>query len=447
MEQNNEVEKYKRYQFSSIEQVSTPKTLVYGARVSIGIALFFLGILFVPWQQNIKGFGSLTILSPQDRPQDLQSPIPGRIEKWFVPEGSLVKKGDTIVFISEVKDEYFDPKITFRLNEQIVAKRNGLQAIDNKINALNSQISALNDGLKLTVAKTKNKVKQVSFKLKSDSIEYVAAQTDNKIAKEQVLRQEKLYEQGLKSLTELESRRLKFQESTAKLISTENKLLTARNELINARIELGSVEAEYRDKIAKSESDKSSSFAYKYEIETEISKLQNKLSSVETRQDLYCVKAPQTGYLIKAHKQGIGENIKEGEAIATILPQNGEKAVELYVKAMDLPLLKPGIKVRLEFDGFPALQFSGWNGISVGTFGGKIAVIDNVQTEPSKYRILVIPDPDDQAWPEQLRVGSGSYGWAMLNDVPVWRELWRQLNGFPPDLPNVPSAGGSKKKS
>ena len=30
-------------------------------------------------------------------------------------------------------------------------------------------------------------------------------------------------------------------------------------------------------------------------------------------------------------------------------------------------------------------------------------------------------------------MGSGVYGWALLDDVPVWYELWRQINGFPPD--------------
>jgi adhesin transport system membrane fusion protein len=32
-----------------------------------------------------------------------------------------------------------------------------------------------------------------------------------------------------------------------------------------------------------------------------------------------------------------------------------------------------------------------------------------------------------------LRVGSGAEGIALLNNVPLWYEVWRQLNGFPPD--------------
>ena len=45
---------------------------------------------------------------------------------------------------------------------------------------------------------------------------------------------------------------------------------------------------------------------------------------------------------------------------------------------------------------------------------------------------------NDDQWPEQLRVGSGTKGWVMLQDVPVWYELWRQLNGFPPSLYAAP---------
>ncbi|MGB5387644.1 MAG: biotin attachment protein, partial [Eudoraea sp.] len=39
----------------------------------------------------------------------------------------------------------------------------------------------------------------------------------------------------------------------------------------------------------------------------------------------------------------------------------------------------------------------------------------------------------DHQWPKDLRVGSGAYTIALLEDVPIWFELWRQLNGFPPN--------------
>jgi multidrug resistance efflux pump len=360
----------------------------------------------------------------------LQSVISGRIEKWHVQEGQLVQKGDTIISISEVKDKYFDPQLLLRLNEQIAAKEGSIRATEEKAQALEKQIGTLRSGLVFSLNKAHNKVEQVKYKLQSDSADLVAARTDYKIAQVQLERQEALYKQGLKSLTELESRRLKFQEVQAKLQGYENKLASTRNELQNARIELSSLEAEYGEKIAKAESELSATRSYVYATDGELAKMKNEYANTKIRSGFYHITAPQTGFVVQAVKMGLGENIKEGEAIATILPSGAHLAVELFVKPMDFPLLQKGQSVRLQFDGWPALVFSGWPNTSFGTFAGKIAVIDNVATN-GKYRLLVVPDPKAEPWPNALRIGSGVYGWAILQDVPVWYELWRQLNGFP----------------
>jgi hypothetical protein len=117
------------------------------------------------------------------------------------------------------------------------------------------------------------------------------------------------------------------------------------------------------------------------------------------------------------------------------MPSNPKLAIEMYVKAMDTPLLRRGQKVRVQFDGWPAIVFAGWPNVSVGTFGGIIQVVDYVESNNGSFRVLVIPDPEDEPWPTQVRMGSGVYSWAMLDNVPIWFEIWRQLNGFPPNLP------------
>ena len=240
------------------------------------------------------------------------------------------------------------------------------------------------------------------------------------------------------SLTDLETRRLKVQEDNAKVIAQENKLNVSRQELINAQLDLGTIQADYQEKLAKTMSDRASAVSYRAEAEGEISKLQNKISSVDIRRNLYVIRAPQDGYIVKALKAGIGETIKEGESIATLQPATPSIAVELYMRPMDVPLITPGRTVRLEFDGWPAVQFSGWPTVAVGTFGGEVAVVDAVNSENGKYRILVKPRADDHPWPTQLRLGSGAYGWVMLDDVPIWYEIWRQLNGFPASLKQEP---------
>lgn len=419
-------------EYKSFKLIQKPRLTKALSRWAISILLLLILLTFLPWTQNIRSSGQVTTFNPADRPQTVHSTIAGRIEKWHVQEGAYVEKGDTIVALSEVKVKYFDPDFLTRLREQIQAKEEALLATRQKATALQQQIKALQTGLQYSLRKAKNKVEQAVLKVESDSIDLVAAKTDYQIAKVQLERQEKLYQQGLKSLTEYESRKLKLQETSASMLSAENKFYASKNGLLNARIELNALEADYQEKISKAESELSATLAYLHNGEAELSKMNNEYANMRIRSSFYNITAPQDGYLVKALVSGIGETVKGGEAVASVMPAHPELAVELYVQPMDIPLLSKGRKVRLQFDGWPALAFSGWPDVSFGTFGGIVAVIDNIDSQ-GKYRILVVPDPEEESWPEPLRVGSGVYGWAMLNDVPIWYEIWRQLNGFPPD--------------
>lgn len=429
----------------ALKTLNTPRSGRILARWLLSIGAFLFVGMFMPWQQNIRGTGAVTALNPQDRPQTIQTVIPGKIERWHVQEGQFVKQGDTILTLSEIKDEYFDPQLLTRLNEQVQAKESSMSATKLKIEALENQIVALRQGLQFSLQKAQNKRLQARYKIISDSTDYEAEKVQINIAQRRFAGGENLYNKGLISLTDFETRRLKQQEVSAKLISLENKVLASRNELLNAQVELSSLAADYADKIAKAESDLSSAASYLADAEGSLSQTKNKYASVQVRTTQRAIAAPQDGYVVKALRAGIGETVKENEAVVTIQPNQPQKAIELYVKTMDVPLLTKGRPVRLEFDGWPALQFSGWPSVSVGTFGGRIAVIDYVNSTEGTYRILVTPDPNDEPWPEQLRLGSGVRGWAMLQDVPIWYELWRQLNGFPPNLNQEPTEGKQMK--
>ncbi len=425
--------------FRSFRRVQTPRAGRTLARWLAVLGVLVLAAGFLPWTQNIRSTGTLTTLRPQDRPQTVPSTIGGRIASWHVREGQKVKKGDTLVTITEIKEKYFDPQLLERTREQLAAKISSLEQNKGKTVALGDQQDALRSGLAVSLDKARNKVTQTRLKVNSDEADLRAAENDIAIATRQLARQEELYKQGLKSLTELEQRRLKFQESTAKRQGVENKLGASRQELTNAQLELSSLQAEYQDKLAKSESDRRSAVAYQFDSEGQIAKLRNELANLSIRAGYYHIQAPQDGYVVRALKEGLGEIVKEGEGVVTVMPISPVLAAELYVQPMDIPLLRVGRKVRLQFDGWPALVFSGWPGTSFGTFGGRVAVIDNIDSQ-GQYRILVTPDPDLEAWPAPLRVGSGVYGWALLDDVPIWYELWRQLNGFPPDFVGTPAA-------
>lgn len=397
----------------------------------IAILVLSLGFLFLPWTQNIQSKGKVTTLRPDQRPQMVQSTIAGRIEKWYVREGEYVNKGDTLIHLSEVKSEYFDPELVQRTQQQLDAKVGAIGSYQSKIEALEKQIGALRDVMRLKINEGKNKVQQARFKVVSDSMEYEAAKVNYQIAAVQFKRQEELYKQGLKSLTELETRKLKFQEATAKQTASENNYLGSQNEYVNALISLSNVQNEYNEKIAKAESDKFSALSDLYDTEATVAKMRNQVSNYSIRSGFYYILAPQDGFVTKTLQAGLGENIKDGTAILTVVPSEYELAVEMYVEPMDFPLVHMGSRVQFLFDGWPAIVFSGWPNLTYGTFKGKVVAIDNVTSSNGKYRILV--SEDDQKWPEALRVGGGARGIGLLKTVPVWYEIWRKLNGFPPD--------------
>ena len=315
-----------------------------------------------------------------------------------------------------------------------MAKEMTVQSYEEKVNSLDAQIDALGQAMRIKLEQADNKIRQSKLKVQSDSIKFVASQTEVKVARDQLQRGEQQFEQGLVSKVEVEKRRVNEQKALAGVIDAENQLLASRNELLNAQLELGGIRNDYRDKLAKAESEKFASMSQMYTTEAEVTKMQVDLANYTVRAGNYYITAPQTGYITQAVKTGLGELIKEGESLISIMPADFDLAVELYVRPMDVPLVNKGQKVRFMFDGWPSIVFSGWPNTSYGTFGGQVVAIDNFVSPNGKYRILVAPDPDDQEWPVALRVGSGAIGFALLKDVPIWYELWRQLNGFPPDL-------------
>jgi len=403
-------------------------------------------ILFLPWTQNITGRGNVTTLTPDQRPQTIQSPIPGRIENWFVREGDFVTKGDTIMQISEIKSEYFDPNLVERTGEQRDAKQQSVGSYGEKVKALERQIGALTNERGLKLEQSRNKLLQSKLKVQSDSIDFVVSKTNKQIAQRQFDRTVTLQEEGFKATRDVEDKRLKLQETEAKLISQENKLLASKNEVLNAQVEISRVSASYADKISKAESDKFTAQSSQFDTEAQVSKLDNQYSNYQMRNDLRFIKAPYNGFINKAIRGGVGQTFKEGEALIGMMPAKVDLAVETFVAPIDLPLLHIGEKVRVQFDGWPAIVFSGWPNISYGTYGAKVVAIENFISDNGRFRVLLAPDEEDHKWPKEIRAGSGAYTMALLEDVPIWFELWRQLNGFPPNYYQPEGAIKAKKK-
>jgi multidrug resistance efflux pump len=441
---HNPVPELERTSLKAFRTIGQAQANKFFAKWVMAICVVILFGLFLPWTQNIRARGTVTSLSPDQRPQTIHAIIPGRLEEWFVREGQLVNKGDTILRLSEVKAEYFDPKLLDRTQEQISAKELTAKSYNEKVHSLDAQIDALSGGLTIKLEQARNKIIQARLKLQSDSIRVVASNTEIKVADDQYARGEQQFKEGLISKVELERRQVSQQRANANLIDAQNKLLDARNELLNAQLDLNGIRNDYRDKLSKAESEKFSSMSQMYTTEAEVSKMQVDLANYTVRAGNYYVTAPQQGYITKAVVTGIGETVKEGDDLVSVMPARFDLAVELYVRPMDMPLINKGQKVRFVFDGWPSIVFSGWPNTSYGTFGGQVAAIDNFISPNGKYRILVSPSPEEQPWPDAMRVGGGAIGFALMTDVPIWYELWRQINGFPPDLYTDPQGVSTK---
>ena len=403
---NNRIDNKKLEKFSSIQLLHKEKHYKILNKILLAFVIIVLAFMFLPWTQNISGSGAVTTLKPNQRPQTIQSLISGRIEKWYVNEGDYVKAGDTILFISEIKEDYLDPNLVENTKNQMIAKEDAVASYEGKVGALDSQMNAINSERNLKSQQAKNKIRQALLKIKSDSMDLEAIKTQIKIANTQFKRSVQLNKEGLKPLTDVEEKRLKLQEIEAKIITQENKLLNSENELINARVEISRINAEYSEKLSKAQSDQYTAQSSKYDTKAQVNKLENQYNNYKIRNGMYYIKAPQSGYVNRALKSGLGENIKEGTPIVSIMPAKYDIAVETYISPNDFPLIQKGEKVRVWFDGWPTIVFSGWPDLSYGTFGGKIVAVENFISENGKYRVLIAPDNAEQKWPKQLSIGS-----------------------------------------
>ena len=166
-----------------------------------------------------------------------------------------------------------------------------------------------------------------------------------------------------------------------------------------------------------------------------------------SRQSVQTVRAPRDGVILRVYAGDVATYVQAGDVVATFVPDNVDRAVELYVDGRDVALVRPGARVRLQFEGWPVVQFSGWSSVAVGTFGGIVTAVDPSAQESGRFRVLVVEDKaDPHPWPDErfVRFGSKARGWVLLEEVSVGVELWRRLNNFPAELPGVPAPTGQQ---
>jgi len=334
--------------FTTLASIRTPQVMravffMLLAAIVITVAFLF----YVPWVQTTSGRGVVTTLNPNERKQDINALVPGRIEEWFVRDGSSVKKGDPIVRIADI-----DPQLIERLQ----AER-----------------------------------QQIALQLQAAQSALATAQIDERRSRE-------LFEAGL-------SARRDYELAQIKIAEMQGSVAAAQANLGRADVNIA-------------------------------------------RQSVQIVRAPRNGFIQSLNAGDAATYISAGAVLATFVPDNAERVIEIFIDGRDVALVKPGDQTRIQFEGWPAVQFSGWPSTAVGTFGGMVIAVDQSAQTNGRFRVLIAEDTAEQyRWPEEryVRFGAVVQAWVLLETVPVGYEIWRQLNNFPPELPAAAETGGAAK--
>ncbi len=394
---------------------------LFKALVAIFVILV-LALLVLPWQQFISGSGKVVAFDPKERSLLVEAPLSGRVDMINVLEGQKVSKDDLLF---QIVDN--DPNLIQNLLRQKEIMEGQRKAAEAKLKRLESQSEDLKASMPQAIQIAERQVE--------------AAKAAQLAANQQFARIEKLFKdpRGLVSEREYELAVLSRDKQVAETLKAESALVKTRLDM-NASLEktLATVES------ARSDLNK---------VEKEYNDLIIKINQTGRQS----VTAPRDGVVFRVSVTQ-GSFVKSSSPMCIIIPESENLVVEMWVDGNDMPLiqerevdengkvLQEGSPVRLQFEGWPAIQFVGWPSVAVGTFGGEVVFVDATDNGKGMFRVLVAPHPDEipdgqggikqVLWPHQpiLRQGVLAHGWVLLERVPLWYEVWRQLNGFPPAL-------------
>jgi adhesin transport system membrane fusion protein len=426
---------------TALSEVSTSTA---ARRIGGLLLLLFLvapvALTMLPWRQSVVGGGRVVGYAPLDRQLNIEAPVGGRVREWFVVEGSQVKAGDKIARISDNDPEYLDA-----LKSQLEAARQKLTTADMEKKLYGDVTTRFESVRSMATQAAENGVEVSRQKVLSEDQELAAMTAALGADKLQYERIGRLLPQGLASSREYELAEQKYKESLAKKQKAEAGLAAAKSDLAGKKNYLGEVTSKAEAEVHKAEAEVQKATGKMAETRKEIQDLEVKVR----RQNAQDVVAPRDGTIFRLVVNQGAEQVKEGDAIAVMVPDAADLAVELLLDGNDIPLVHPGDTVRLQFEGWPAVQFVGWPSVAIGSFGGRVALVDSTDNGKGKFRVVVRPD-DTDPWPSgrYLRQGVRAKGWVLLREVRLGYEIWRRLNGFPQVIAtNEPASKGSEEES
>ena len=428
-------------QLRSWELVQVPAYLRrYGWWAIRMLLLGFFLLMFVPWTQTINVSGQLSAYSPYERPQDIEAQIQARFKKWHVLEGVRVKQGELILELEDIDPNFMAPELLSLLDQQKVALEQTRKAALDRAGQLEKRIGEMENLVKAAVPSAEARVSEAENRVRAAEQRIVAAKVAYDTAELNVDRHRQLSTQGLVSQRELELTIQAAIGSKAELKGAEAQLKEAQQNMRALSFGRDQISADVVQQLLKAEAMRAEALAAAAMAADQLASISLRLSNATQRRIYSRIVAPIDGTVVKMAEVGVGETVKPGEKLVRISPTSADKAVEMVAEGLDAPLLNPGRKVRLLFYGIPAIPLPAWPELMAGTFGGVIKVVDQVDDGKGNFRFWVVPDPDDRPWPEQSHVRQGTkvMGWVILNRVPLWYELWRRFNLFPPDYQEGP---------
>lgn len=398
-----------------------------------------LALVVTPWQQTIPGSGRVLAFRPDERPQQVEALVDGRVVRWHVSEGATVRAGDPIVELADT-----DPALLERIDAERTQVARTVEEADVRLRALEERVSGLLVSRDTSIAAADLRTQMARDRVTAAERGLSAADAARKAAVLNLDRQQALAAKGLTSTRAVELAEMEAATRDADVDRARATLDAARRETESLVAELARTRADAATRVDEARAQVASARSDAAKARADLTRMDVR----RTRQEAQRVTAPIDGTVLRIVGRQGGEWLKAGEPLATIVPVSTKDVVELWIDGNDMPMVRPGAGVRLQFEGWPALQFSGWPSIAVGTFGGRVRSVDATDNGQGRFRVLVEADPADEAWPAArfLRQGVRANGWVLLSVVPVGYELWRQFNGFPPAIaPSEPGAPADAK--
>lgn len=426
-------------------------------------------LAFAPWQQSVSGAGSVLAFAPDRRQQVIESPIKGRIVRWGkdVYENASVVQGQIIAEVQDL-DESYTARLQQNLwnseqgvlaaQQQLEANERVLEAAKTIIETLEGQVRAYEAVKRETIAAQDAYVEMARHKVFAEQQQLAEYQAAVPQLQAEFDRLEQLEREGNIALQKVQEVQRKLSEAHSKVRRAEAYVAAAQSELKgkqrdrSAKIEKAQVDVDYAEAmLRKATGDVSKAQSDVAKSRQEVNKANKEVVDAEvkvSRQQSQTITAPFDGFVVKITPNLGTAVLKQGDPVCTIVPQTEDRSVQIWLNGNDAPLVEPGSPVRLQFEGWPALQFSGWPSVAVGTFGGEVVSVDATDDGQGRFRALVRPRENEDSWPSGrfLRQGVRANGWVLLNRVPLWFEVWRRLNGFPPVVSLEKTDGGGKPK-